>query len=222
MLLIGGCSAPDGRGPDLATSLSQLPPPNLTHGLLAFNTPAPLYPVHARNLNIEGWVMLSFSVAADGAVLANSIDAVQAQPPGYFEGAAISAARRMRFDNTRNETVDDVRWVFRFELEDDSRIIMEAPTIDIQFRELIPARFITPEYPASALEREVEGYVLLNLTVFDTGAVGNITITESNPPGIFDSAAIDAAIRMRFEPRIVFDEAVTVDDVPYRFDWNLP
>ena len=221
-LLLNACTAPDGSTTDLATSLSELPPPNLTHGLAAFNTPPPLYPVRARNLNLEGWVMLSFNVDDNGSVLANSIDPVQAQPPGYFEGAAIAAARRMRFDNPRNETVRDVRWVFRFELEDDSRIIVEAPSIDIQFRELIPMRFITPEYPANALQRGLEGYVLLNMTVFDTGAVGNITVTESNPPGVFDSAAIEAAIRLRFEPRIVFDEAVTVDDVPFRFDWEAP
>ena len=33
---------------------------------------------------------------------------------------------------------------------------------------------------------------------------------------------MNAASRLRFEPRIVSDEAVSVEDVQFRFDWNLP
>lgn len=221
LLLLGTCSTPDGTGNNLQTSLSQLPPPNLTHGLIAFNTPPPLYPLRARSLNLEGWVMLSFSVDADGSVLANSIETVQAQPPGYFDNAAIAAARRMRFDNNRRETVQDVRWVFRFELEEENVRVVESPEEVIEFRELIPMRYITPDYPASAQAQNIEGHVTLSLTVSPQGSVENIRITESEPPGVFDASALNAANRLRFEPRIVFNEPVAVEDVPYRFDWQL-
>lgn len=218
--ILGTCSTQDSSS-NLSSSLSDLPPPNLTHGLFAYNIPDPMYPLAARRMNLEGWVMLSFNVTADGSVIANSIDAVQAQPSGYFETAATAAARAMRFENPRNETIADVRWVFRFELEEEISVESQSEN-DIQFRELIPMRHITPEYPAQAELQGVEGHVLVHFTVTPQGEVSAIEITESVPAGVFDQSALAAAARLRFEPRIVLNEAVAVDDVEYRFDWKLP
>lgn len=220
--LLGTCSAPEGTS-NLSSSLNALPPPNLTHGLFAYNIPSPLYPLSARRMNLEGWVMLSFNVSADGSVIANSIDTIQAQPSGYFETAATAAARGMRFENPQSETIQDVRWVFRFELEEESVEIPEEPEADIiQFRELLPMRHITPPYPETARARGTEGYVVVNFTVTETGNISNLEITESVPAGVFDETALNAASRLRFEPRIVLDEPVAVENVEYRFDWELP
>ncbi|MCG8415170.1 MAG: energy transducer TonB [Pseudomonadales bacterium] len=224
-IVLVGCSTPDGTGGDLESSLSLLPPPNLTHGLVAFNTPTPLYPIRAQNLNLEGWVMLEFSVATDGSVVPSSIDTVQAQPAGYFESAAISAARRMRFDNSRNTVVEDVRWVFRFELEEEQvQRVVTTPEPDnyIEFRELIPMRYITPDYPPSARTQGTEGYVVVAFSVNEDGSVENVRIVEGNPSNVFEESALDAAMRLRFEPRIVLNNPVRVDDVEFRFDWALP
>ncbi len=218
--ILGTCSTREGS--NLESSLTDLPPPNLTQGLFAYNIPTPLYPLSAQRMNLEGWVMLSFNVTANGAVVANSIDTVQAQPPGYFESAAMTAARGMRFENPRNETIQDVRWVFRFELEDED-LPQAAPEADaIQFRELIPMRHITPAYPETAREQGIEGFVELSFTVTAEGSVSNIAVVNSEPAGVFDSEAISAATRLRFEPRIVLDEPIAVEDVEYRFEWNLP
>jgi TonB family protein len=219
--LLGTCSTGDGNN-NLEASLSELPPPNLTQGLFAYSIPEPLYPLAAQRMNLEGWVMLNFNVTSDGSVVANSIDAIQAQPPGYFESAAIAAARGMRFENNRNETVQDVRWVFRFELENEELPEDDSGADDLQFRELIPMRYITPAYPESARAQGIEGYVVVNFTVTANGEVGNIEIIESEPPGVFDNEALAATARLRFEPRIVLNEAVAVDGVEYRFDWELP
>ncbi len=218
--ILGTCSTREGS--NLETSLTDLPPPNITQGLFAYNIPTPMYPLSAQRMNLEGWVMLSFNVTSDGAVVANSIDTVQAQPPGYFESAATAAARGMRFENPRNETIRDVRWVFRFELEDEELPEPQADEDSIQFRELIPMRYITPNYPEDAREQGIEGYVMVDFTVNTDGSVTNIEITDSVPPGVFDSEALAAAARLRFEPRIVLDVPVQVENVEYRFDWELP
>lgn len=218
---LGTCSAPE-SGNNLESSLTLLPPPNITQGLFAYNIPEPLYPLSARRMNLEGWVMLSFNVTADGSVVANSIDTVQANPPGYFESAATAAARGMRFENPRNETIQDIRWVFRFELEDEELPEPQPDEDEIQFRELIPMRYITPAYPESARAQGIEGHVVVRFTVTSQGAVENIVVVESVPLGVFDAEALAAAARLRFEPRIVLNEPVTVENVEYQFNWNLP
>lgn len=169
--------------------------------------------------------MLEFNVDTNGSVIPSSIDTIQAQPPGYFESAAISAARRMRFDNSRNTPVNDVRWVFRFELEEEQaqRVVSSpSPEDTIEFRELIPMRYITPEYPDAARTQGTEGFVVVAFSVNTDGSIDNVRIVESTPPGVFDEVALDAAARLRFEPRIVLNNPVQVDDVEFRFDWTLP
>jgi len=199
------------------------PPPNFTRGLLERRSAEPLYPLRARNLGVEGWVMLGFSVNADGDVVGNSIRTIQEQPEGYFETSAVTAARRLAFQNTRGELVEDVRYVFRYQLEGLNSVAPIDTTPDIiQFREMLPQRLITPPYPEEALQSGTEGYVVVNFTVTEAGAVQDIVVAESVPTGVFDEEALRAAQRLRFEPRIVVGEAVRVEDVAFRFDWNLP
>ena len=198
------------------------PPPNFTRGLITRREAEPLYPLRAQNLGIEGWVTLEFSVNEEGEVIGNTIRTVEEQPAGYFEQSAVNAARRMLFDNTRGETLDDIRYVFRYELEEQNSILVEPTSDQVEFRELIPMRFITPNYPEVARELGIEGYVIVNFSVNEQGAVEDVRILESEPAGVFNDEAIISANRLRFEPRIIYDAAVRVDDVQYRFDWQLP
>lgn len=199
------------------------PPPNFTRGLLERRPAEPLYPIRAQNLGVEGWVMLGFSVDANGDVVNSSIRTLEEQPEGYFEASAINAARRLTFQNTRGELVEDVRYVFRYQLDGLDTAPPSDSTPDIvQFREMLPQRLITPPYPEAALEQGIEGHVIVRFTVTETGAVQDVVVDESEPPGVFDQEALRAAQRLRFEPRIVIGGAVRVEDVSFRFDWTLP
>lgn len=198
------------------------PPPNFTRGLLTRRAVEPLYPIRARNLGIEGWVMLRFSVDENGEVIGNSIQTIEEQPAGYFELSSNNAARRLTFENSRNEVIEDVRYVFRYRLEERESLPARNVTDVIQFREALPIRFITPPYPPVALELELEGYVVVKFTITERGEVEDIVINESVPPGVFNNEAIASARRLRFEPRVVSGTNTRVEDVLYRFDWNLP
>jgi len=224
LLLLGSCVAVDEGTRNLsADSIPELTaPPSFTRGLIARRVAEPLYPLRARNLGVEGWVMVEFAIDIQGAVVGNTIRIVEEQPLGYFRQSAINAARRMLFDNTRGEPLRDIRYVFRYELEESNRIVVESPNEEIEFRELIPMRFITPNYPEVAEELGIEGHVIVSFTVTETGTVEDIEIVESNPPGVFNEEAFNAALRLRFEPRIIYDGAVRVENVQYRFDWQLP
>ncbi len=198
-------------------------PPNFTRGMVVLNAAQPIYPLRARSLGVEGWVMLAFSVDESGNVIPGTIDTIDQQPPGYFESAAIDAVRRMNFENNLERPVEDVRYVFRFELEERDRLLVE-PRVDEDsgYREYLPASFVTPEYPEYARQQALEGHVVVEFTVNESGGVEDVVVIEANPPTIFDEAAVSAAARLRYQPRLVDFEPVAVENVRYRFNWNLP
>lgn len=61
---------------------------------------------------------------------------------------------------------------------------------------------VEPTYPARALAQELEGYVVVQFDVTTDGRVTNVAIVESSHRS-FDGAAIKAAQKFRFKPRIV-------------------
>ena len=223
LILLVSCQVGTGSSPgNPSGAVSNLtPPPNFTRGLIVTSAPAPLYPQRARSLGLEGWVMLSFSVDEEGHVVPGSVEIADQQPPGYFESSALSAVRRMNFENTSNRLIDDVRYVFRYELEERDGSIIPPVAQQPQFRELIPMRFITPDYPPAAEQQGLEGYVVVNFTVTETGQVEDVSVVESDQPGVFDEQALIAARRLRFAPRLVEEQPVRVEGVTYRFDWRL-
>jgi protein TonB len=60
-----------------------------------------------------------------------------------------------------------------------------------------------PVYPPRALRDGVEGWVELEFTVTETGAVGDVLVVDSQPGGVFERAAIEAVASWRFRPRTV-------------------
>jgi protein TonB len=64
-----------------------------------------------------------------------------------------------------------------------------------------------PQYPDSALQRGIEGTVLLSFTIDAGGAVRDPVVERSSPAGVFDRAALQAIRSARYQPR-------TEDGVP--------
>ncbi len=87
--------------------------------------------------------------------------------------------------------------------------------------EYLPIVKVKPIYPRRAQTRGIEGYVLLEFTVTKTGAVANPVIIESEPPGIFDRAAINAALKFKYKPKVVNGEPIDVAGVPHRITFEL-
>ncbi len=81
------------------------------------------------------------------------------------------------------------------------------------YRELVMVFTPKPDYPQRPLERGIEGRVLLRHSVSAAGAVMDVEVLESEPPGVFDRAAISAAERTRYQPRMENGVAVTATDV---------
>lgn len=79
--------------------------------------------------------------------------------------------------------------------------------------EYLPIVKVAPVYPRRALSRGIEGTVLVEFTVSKNGSVKNPVIIEANPPDIFNQAAIDAALKFKYKPRVVNGEATEVAGV---------
>lgn len=87
--------------------------------------------------------------------------------------------------------------------------------------EYLPIVKVKPVYPRRAQTRGIEGYVLLEFTVTKTGAVVDPKVVESEPPGIFDRAAMNAAVKFKYKPKVVNGEPIDVAGVLNRVTFEL-
>ena len=69
--------------------------------------------------------------------------------------------------------------------------------------------------------RGIEGYVVLEFIVTKTGAVRDPFVVEAKPPGIFDRAAISAALKFKYKPKVVNGEPIDVAGVRNRITFEL-
>ena len=72
----------------------------------------------------------------------------------------------------------------------------------------VPVHRVPPAYPQPATMFCLQGSVILEFIIKETGRVADIEIVDSDPPGIFDRAAIHAASQWQFIPRCVNGVAV--------------
>jgi periplasmic protein TonB len=63
--------------------------------IVPLQCPPTAYPADARRAGLTGWVQVEFVVNPDGSV--RSARAIEAQPKGLFEAAAVIAAQRCKF-----------------------------------------------------------------------------------------------------------------------------
>jgi protein TonB len=70
--------------------------------------------------------------------------------------------------------------------------------------------YVTPEYPSSALSRNVAGTVIVGYTVDERGATRDVQVLSAQPTGIFDRGAVEAVRQWRYAPVLVGGAAVAV------------
>ena len=87
--------------------------------------------------------------------------------------------------------------------------------------EYLPIVKVAPVYPRRAQTRGIEGFVLLEFVVTAAGSVRDPVVIESSPPGIFDNAAIQAALKFKYKPKVVNGQAIDVAGVRNRIVFEL-
>jgi periplasmic protein TonB len=86
--------------------------------------------------------------------------------------------------------------------------------------EYMPIVQVAPQYPRRAMDRGLEGFVLLEFTVTRDGTVRDPRVIESSST-LFERAAIDAVMRFRYRPRVIDGEPVEVPGVKFRMVFEL-
>ena len=77
----------------------------------------------------------------------------------------------------------------------------------------VPIFQVPPVYPRRALEREIEGCVMLQFTVTKAGSTRDPEVLWSQPSGIFDKQAMRSALKYKYKPQIRDGQAVEVPRV---------
>ena len=77
----------------------------------------------------------------------------------------------------------------------------------------VPIFQVPPVYPRRALERGMEGCVMLKFTVTKVGSTKDPMVEWAVPPGIFDRAAMRSALKYKYKPQIRDGEAIEVPNV---------
>jgi protein TonB len=86
--------------------------------------------------------------------------------------------------------------------------ITGGPTLTAANADLIPVVRLAPQYPRQAARAGLSGWVRLRIVVNPDGSVREARAIEAEPRGLFEAAAVMAAMRGRFRPRMVDGEAV--------------
>jgi len=85
----------------------------------------------------------------------------------------------------------------------------------------MPLVRVAPIYPRRAQERNIEGWVILELTVTETGAVRDPRVISCEPSDIFNKAALSAALKFKYKPRVVNGKPIEVRGVRYKMTFQL-
>ncbi len=85
----------------------------------------------------------------------------------------------------------------------------------------LPITRVEPTYPTRAASRGIEGYVIVEFTVTETGAVINPVVVEAEPSSIFNRAAERAVSKWKYKPRVIDGTPVQVPNVRTQLTFKL-
>jgi len=78
--------------------------------------------------------------------------------------------------------------------------------------EYLPIVKVAPVYPARAVQRGLNGYVIVEFTVTSAGTTRDAVVIESTS-SLFERAAVNAALKFKYKPRVIDGVAVEVPGV---------
>ncbi|GJM43532.1 MAG: protein TonB [Gemmatimonadota bacterium] len=87
--------------------------------------------------------------------------------------------------------------------------------------EYLPIVKIAPLYPWRAQSEGIEGRVVVEFTVTETGSVKDVVVIEADPKNVFDKVSIQAALKFKYRPKVVDGEPIEVRGVRNVFLFQL-
>lgn len=102
--------------------------------------------------------------------------------------------------------------------------------------EYLPIVKVQPQYPRRALSRGMSGWVIVEFTVTEKGTVADAQIIETcgwiknvrndgecvdNPNTVFNSAAVKAAMKFKYKPKVIDGKPVATAGVKNKITFEL-
>ena len=148
----------------------------------------PPYPLEAGG--VEGAVIIGFTIGADGHVKDATV--TESMPPGTFDAVALAAVSTWRY-NPRTE--------------DDRPVEQPGNTIRLHFKQddESPYQLVyapRADYPLDAWRAKQQGWVKVEVSLSPFWTVYDTRVVDSQPPKVFDEAAVNALRTWRFAPVI--------------------
>ena len=114
----------------------------------------------------------------------------------------------------------------------DNAVSMAAPKVSTSLNaslgtfardsDYIPVYVPQPLYPRRAQSRGKEGYAVIEVIITTTGGVRDPKLLEEDPEGWgFGRAAMKAALKLKYNPRVVDGVGQEVPGVLYKFTFNM-
>ncbi|WP_346837758.1 energy transducer TonB [Microbulbifer sp. SAOS-129_SWC] len=119
----------------------------------------------------------------------------------------------------------------------DSSLNMAAPRANADMKlgglgnfasegDYLPIVKVAAQYPRRALQRGIEGYVIIEYTVTKNGSVRDPRVVEAftkdgNPTTIFNRSALKSALKYKYKPRVVDGQAIEVPGVKTKISFDL-
>lgn len=91
----------------------------------------------------------------------------------------------------------------------------------IGYQGAVPLVRVEPVYPAKALKRGIEGYVIVQFTIDENGNPMDLSVLEASPKRVFDREALRAAKRWKYAPKLVNGKAVSQPGQTVKVEFNL-
>jgi protein TonB len=85
----------------------------------------------------------------------------------------------------------------------------------------VPVVRVNPQYPIRAAERGIEGWVELKFTITASGTVKDPVVIAAKPARIFDSEALRAISKWRYNPKVVDGKPVERTGMKVRLRFRL-
>ena len=114
----------------------------------------------------------------------------------------------------------------------DSAVNISAPVVAVnpnaglgnfaRDSDFIPVYIPQPQYPRRAQTRGKEGYAVVEVIITTTGGVRDPKMIEEFPEGwVFGRAALKAADKLKYNPRVVDGVGQEVSGVLYKFSFQM-
>jgi len=86
---------------------------------------------------------------------------------------------------------------------------------------MVPLVRSTAPYPTRALQRHIEGFVIVSFTVNEMGNVVEPRVMYEEPEGYFGRAALQSIAKWRYQPRVVDGKPIPVQGVQQRIVFQI-